>query len=61
MLTISEVIATMESREDPICGVVKDGPIYYLVLNDKEDFMFAAENISRLERALDVIDRHEKG
>ena len=63
MLTISEVIAQVDSQDDPICGVVKDGPIYYLVLNDKEeeDFMFTDKTVSSLERALDIISEHKIG
>jgi len=53
---MDEVIAKVNSMDDSICGVVKDGPINYLVLNDQGDFMFTTTNVARLERALELLE-----
>ena len=61
MLTIDEVIAKVNSMDDPICAVIKDGHIYYLVLNDHGDFMFNDVNIPKLELALELLENHTPG
>ena len=53
-LTIAEVIAKV-SPED-LVGVVRDGPVYYLVLNGKKDFLFNTETIELLENVLDDLE-----
>ena len=35
--TIAEVIAQVNAQPDSIIGLVRDGPIVYLVLNDVKD------------------------
>ena len=60
-LKISEVIAQVDTQADPSIGVVKDGSIIYLVLNDKDDYTFNDVTITKLELALDQINAMQKG
>lgn len=59
-LKIEEVIAKVNAQKDPSLGLVKDGPIYYLVLN-KEDYLFNKESIIKLEEALTQLENAEEG
>jgi hypothetical protein len=40
---------------DPLVGVIEDGPVIYLVLNDKEDFVYNLESLKSLENAINHI------
>jgi len=53
-LTIAEVLAKVESKG--LVAVVRDGPIVYLVLNGKNDFLFNTESIDCLEQVLDELE-----
>ena len=54
-LTIKEVIAKVDAEKKQL-GLVRDGPIYYLVLNGKKDFTFNDETITALENVLDEME-----
>ena len=61
-LSISEVIAKVDTQADPEIGVVRDGSIIYLVLNNKDDYTFNTERVAKLDAMLDHIkEMHKEG
>ena len=61
--SLLDVIAEADAQNsDSQIQVVRDGPIFYLVFNNKdtEDFQFTIESLAQLNAALDIIDRDHK-
>ena len=56
-LNIAQVIEAA-NKVDDIIAVVRDGPIFYMVLNNKEDedYMLTPESVTKLEKTLDYIE-----
>ena len=52
-LTIAEVVAKVDAQTDPLIGVVQDGEIYYLVLNNKKDWKFTDVSIRQIGSLID--------
>lgn len=61
-LKIAEVIAKVNKQEDPTMGMVRDGPIFYLVINfvEKQDWLMNDANLLQCQNLLDQIDREHK-
>lgn len=54
-LTLKEVFAKVAAQPDPTIGLVKDGHIYYLVLNNGQN-VFNTDTINKWNRCLDIVE-----
>ena len=57
-LTLKEVFAKVEAQEDPRYGLIKDGHIFYLVLNDGDNTV-DFDTIRIFNKFLDEIEASE--
>ena len=55
MLSLKQVFDKVNSQTDPSIGLIKDGPIFYLVFN-KDDNTFTNDVLDKLHRFLDVVE-----
>ena len=54
-LTLAEIFDKVKAQPDPRYGLLQDGHIFYLVLNDGNN-AFDYENIDKLHKYLDHIE-----
>ena len=60
MKTIEQIIAKADQQEASDAVIIEDGPILYLVLKNKEDFVYNPTTLGQLEKCLDQIEMLSK-